>query len=870
LPISQGKIRASDGEPKTWRGRQGDDMRSNMTRICAAVALSVLPLCAAPASAVGPEVRRELFDTLVRDINARQACARYYAQAARPEAAILPADRDPADVVLRRTAALLDHIRKMTGAQDMSGLARTLAALGARVKAVPISNATARYALYEKICAVRRKIAFRNPLLNFDKIIFLGRRMPGTRHMNPQYCGFVGVRGGGVFVLDKAFTDKPVLRNMLGKARFGSGRLKGKALADGAIAGLELDWDARTLYFAWTEAKLGTKQPPRPDGAWFPEARFTYHVSAGYWAPESCYHIIKASIDPVRGTARDGGSLTQVTDGPWNDHDPCVLPNGRLAFISERRGGYGRCHGQPFPTYTLYGMRADGSDIIPLSYHETNEWHPSVTNEGMILYTRWDYVDRDADIAHHPWLCYPDGRDPRSYHGNYPENDPKVRPTMEMHCRAIPGSHRYVAVAAPHHGLFYGSLVLVDHRIRDDRRCSQLKRITPEECFPEAEGRWGRYAYGTPWPLSEDVFLAVYNPSTKDRFSGRHDLYLVDSFGNRIPLATLPDGLNCLDPFPLRPRKRPPVIPSLTQQAREDRPADGKIRQATISVMNVYEAELPWPKNTKITALRVIQVHPKTTFRHTDPEVGCGKNSLTRSVLGTVPVEADGSCHFVAPVGVPIYFQALDSRGLAVQTMRSAAYVHPGERLTCIGCHEDKHKQSPVAGKLPLAMQKPPAMLKPEFPEATMPITFPRLVQPVLDKHCLPCHVKNRKAPSLHGTRFGKNGWSEAYWTLAKHAWCKHGNGHGPFGRGDGWQLNGTSNSIPGKVGAKASKLLDMLDSGHIPPGSASADGKPNVTLPPEAMRRLTLWMDANSVFYGDYKNTPAQAKGARPTIELK
>ena len=831
-----------------------------------AIVISMALLAGAAAAAERPDVRRELFDTLVRDIGSRTAYRAHYAQAARAAATILPGDRDPADVVLRRTEALLAHIRTMPGAPDMSTLAKGLAPLAARAKAVPIDKAAARYALYERLCDIRRKIAFRNPLLNFDKIIFLGRRMPATRHMNPQYCGFVGVPGGGVFVLDKAFSDTPVLRNVLDKATIARGRLKGKTLADGAIAGLELDWDGRTIYFAWTEAKAGAKQTTSPGGAWWPQAKFTYGRH-GYWAPESCYHILSAAIDPTTGTARGGGAITQLTDGPWNDHDPCVLPNGRLAFISERRGGYGRCHGQPFPTYALYGMMPDGSDIIPLSYHETNEWHPSVTNEGMIIYTRWDYVDRDADIAHHPWLCYPDGRDPRSYHGNYPQNNPKVRPTMEMHCRSIPGSHRYVAVAAPHHGLFYGSLVLVDHRIRDDRRCSQLKRITPEECFPEAEGHWGRYAYGTPWPLSEEFFLAVYNPSKGGRFTGRHDLVLVDSFGNRIPLATLPDGLNCLDPFPLRPRKAPPVIPARTQQARADRPAGRPARQATISVMNVYEAELPWPKDTKITALRVIQVHPKTTVRHTDPEIGCGKNSLTRSVLGTVPVQSDGSCHFVAPVGVPIYFQALDPRGRAVQTMRSATYVHAGESLTCIGCHEDKHTQSPVAGRLPRAMRKPPARLKAEFPEATRPITFPRLVQPVLDTHCLPCHAKNAKAPSLSGTTFGKNGWSEAYWTLARRAWTKHGNAHGAFGRGDGWQLNGTSYSIPGQVGARASTLLKILAT-RMPP--APGPGKPRVNLPPEALHRITLWMDANSVFYGDYKNIAPQARGARATVELE
>ena len=94
--------------------------------------------------------------------------------------------------------------------------------------------------------------------------------------------------------------------------------------------------------------------------------------------------------------------------------------------------------------YTLYSMQPDGSDIICLSYHETHEWHPSVTNDGMLVYTRWDYVDRDTNIAHHIWTCYPDGRDPRSFHGNYPARR-ESRPWMEMSIRAIPGSHKFVA-----------------------------------------------------------------------------------------------------------------------------------------------------------------------------------------------------------------------------------------------------------------------------------------------------------------------------------------------------------------------------------------------------------------------------------------
>ena len=158
-----------------------------------------------------------------------------------------------------------------------------------------------------------------------------------------------------------------------------------------------------------------------------------HHVDPrqGHWAEGRCYHVFSVNVD--------GSDLRQLTDGTWNDFDPCWLPNGRIAFISERRGGYLRC-GRVCPNYTLFDMAADGSDINCLSFHETNEWHPSVTNEGLLLWTRWDYVDRHGCTAHMPWVTTLDGRDPRAVHGNFSTRS--ARPDMEVDCRAIPGLAR--------------------------------------------------------------------------------------------------------------------------------------------------------------------------------------------------------------------------------------------------------------------------------------------------------------------------------------------------------------------------------------------------------------------------------------------
>jgi len=290
---------------------------------------------------------------------------------------------------------------------------------------------------------------------------------------------------------------------------------------------------------------------------------------------------------------------------------------------------------------------------------------------------------------------------------------------MEMSIRAIPNSHRYVAVTGAHHGQAYGTLVTIDLREKDDGASGQLKRLTPEVPFTEAESApgvphpKGKHApnaevYGTPWPLSEDFHLVVYDAGREN-----YGLYLLDSFGNR-ELLYRDDQIACLDPIPLRPRPRPHVFPVNTIQAQADRPAGADLSTGTVMVMNVYESDRPWPPGVTIKQLRVINLFPKENSIQDEPNIGHAAQSLARGVLGTAPVEADGSAHFQVPTGAGLYFQALDENGLAVHTMRSATYLHPGETLTCIGCHESKHSTiRPNAGPRPLAMGRPPSALQP-------------------------------------------------------------------------------------------------------------------------------------------------------------
>jgi hypothetical protein len=730
--------------------------------------------------------------------------------------------------ILEQAERLADRLRPSADADELAAACKPLASLAARLEKLETagSKEPQRKALYLEARRAKRAIAFCNPLLDIDKLLFIKRHdSVGVFHMCDQYYGCNAKPGGGLYVLHDPFGPEPRLEDVLADSVVERGRLKGQPLRGGAFLSPEVSFDGKTIFFAYSQAKAYEK----------------YQGKTAYeWNPECSYHIFRCNAD--------GSALVQLTDGPLNDFDPCQLPDGRIAFVSERRGGFLRC-GRHCPTYTLFSMEPDGSDVVCLSFHETHEWHPSVTNDGMLVYTRWDYVDRDTNVAHHIWVCYPDGRDPRSYHGNYPKRR-ESRPWMEMSIRAIPGSHKFVAVTGAHHGHAFGSLVLIDQRIEDDGAESQLERITPEVPFPESEGRpiKNYMAYGTPWPLSEDDFLCVYDDDVQNR-----GIYWIDRHGNRELIYRDPE-ISCLSPMPLGPRPTPPVVPEQTvQTARAKKAAGGNVPPATIAVMNVYDSDFTWPEDTTIDALRIIQVLPKLTPSPNDPRIGVANQTNARAVLGTVPVEPDGSAFFKAPVGKLIYFQALDENGMAVQSMRSGTYVHPGERLNCQGCHEPKRRPPSTPDRVPLALRREPSAIAPEV-EGSNPFNFVRLVQPVLDRHCVGCH-QEKKALDLTGAVDPGKPFTRSYNNLAgKYGFYFHVS-NGSINSG----VHGGSRTIAGEFGARAAELTNYLGPEHY-----------GVKLPEEDLRRIILWLDCNSEFLGAYEKVEEQVRGevVHPSLE--
>lgn len=801
-----------------------------------------------------PNADKELvseFNRLVAELGDRQKYEKIAGQIYDVQAGILPEDDTPVDVIFRRTTAALERLERLAP-QKVAWFSSQLKALNPA--SAPLSTQKERFQHFEKIARLRRQILFSDPALSFDRILFVKKHRAAYSHMCDQYYGVNLVPGGGIFLLENAFKIdlEPTVRNVLENSVVESGRLKGTRLETGAFATLALDYDAQKIAFAYVEAE-GDK-----------EHKYHYDLSNGHWERGRCLHIFTANAD--------GSDLRQITDGTWNDFYPCFLPNGRIAFISERRGGYLRC-GRVCPNFTVFDMNPDGSFMRCLSYHETNEWAPVVSNDGKIVWTRWDYIDRHSSAAHHPWVMSLNGSDPRQIHANYTIRFDRTNTEMDL--RPIPNSSKYVATAALHHGQNYGSLVIIDPALvpeeeNDPMAC--IKRLTPDVGFPESQV--GAQVWGFAYPISEDLFLAVADYSMdidqgmegKKYLRGDYGIYLLDRFGNRELIYRDPE-IGCGTVLPLIKRPRPTVAPELVKPGEippqefiafptpdwKDRP------QAEVTIANVYQSLKTWPEKTRIKALRIVQIYamsvPSGWLNHIGRQEETTLHTATispvRGVIGTVPVEEDGSAHFMVPAQMEIFFQALDENGNAVQSMRSGTYFQPGDNVSCVGCHEPKGQITRSSSSLPIAFSRPASIPEPDV-EGSRPASFVELVQPILEKHCVECHAKEEnKTFSLAKEPFQKYHnatFYQSYYNLMFNGWgfCDYGD---------------PTRTVPGQFGALKSPLLPLLDQGHY-----------GVKLTDEERYRIVLWLDMLSPFYSVYEpeQQAVQLKGGKvyPTLE--
>jgi len=711
---------------------------------------------------------------------------------------------------IRRAKALLDDLRGMGAAvsQETAAIAR----LETEANKLDRLDEAGRLTLYRNVRWAARTAAFRNPLIAGKPIVFMQRRRFICQMLH-EYLGYYydGISGGGVYVLDRP-----------GMSLQARDLIRGR-LPEGNYTTLSLSYDAKTVYFAFAPKDL-----PKPD----------------FYKPENgrrYFHVFAMNAD--------GTNLRQLTDGPVDDFDPCELPDGAVAFMSWRRGaGFVRCNNpwEPLPAYTLHRLDADGKNIRTLSFHETNEWHPSVLNDGRIVYIRWDYVDRSAANYHGLWVSNPDGTNPSALWGNYTE---RINACYQP--RAIPGSNKIMFVAGAHHAVVGGSLVMVDpQRARLNPKSGEdefggIEVLTPEVCFPESAG-WPKGFFHGPWPLSDKYYLVAFgydvlpgmsSGNGKDSPTG---LYYLDRFGNR-ELLYQAAGISSMYPIPLAAREKPPALPSLVNPSLGD--------EGEFVLTDVRRSLMGMPSTRPISELRIFQVLPKTTHIANQPKIGHANAESARMLLGTVPVEPDGSAYFRAPAKKPLYFQAVDETGKAVHTMRSVTYLQPGERRGCVGCHEPASTAG--VARATAALRRQPSTIQPA-PDGTRPFSYTRLVQPLLDQRCVRCHDgtigQGKSRLLLTGDPAAKGPFTRSYDSLRPYVkWYEWG--------GESIDRIATR---PGHGPASDSPLTAILDD----PTHAN-----EARLTDSERRRLYIWLDGNVPFYGTYSKEEQAAQKRGQTV---
>jgi len=603
---------------------------------------------------------------------------------------------------IRYARAVATRLAKLVRAPDLKAELARLDELEQKLAGAP-ADVDAAKNLYLEVRGVKRQIMFKDPAVDFSQVLFID--------------------------VPERYAHESMHR-VYPQAQLNCVRLL-------MLDGLHPGGQVRKL-----TDELG------PGWYWRPEVSFDGQRVLFCFRPKEdrTFHLYEANVD--------GTGLRQITAGNYDDLDPIYLPDGRFAFMSNRGNSYARCTvGHPSPVLTR--CDADGRNIYLLSAGGEPEYTPALLDDGRILYTRWEYTDKELMRIQSLWTVNPDGTNTSVFYGNQ-----SYWPDMLIEARQIPGSHRVMFGAHGHHQVYWGGVGILD-RTKGFNYPHGLTKVTQElpwievgagpDDRPETPDYHPASCYGgykSPYPLSPETFLV--SARVAGQRNSRYKLFLMDIYGNRELIYE--GSFHILYGTPIRPRSVPPVIPDQVVWAGAQKDA------APIAPGAFYSTDIfrgaPDVLRGKAKFLRVLYLEP-TTFTlgkklqdmehprghphmHVGPVVSVTCNDGIKRVLGTVPIEPDGSVYFEAAPCKAIHFQLLDERHRALHTMRSFTNLMPGERRGCVGCHE-LHSTTPVSQNR-LALSRGPVTIEP-YPLGTdFSLGYERDIQPILDNHCGRCH----------------------------------------------------------------------------------------------------------------------------------
>jgi formylglycine-generating enzyme required for sulfatase activity len=566
------------------------------------------------------------------------------------------------------------------------------------------------------------------------------------------------------------------------------------------------------------------------------------------------YAVFEMKIDPVSGMMTS--EPRRVTpDMGWDvdNFDACYLPDDRIVFASTATYEGVPCVGGRDSVANLFIANMDGTNVRRLTFDQDASWHPCVMDDGRVMYSRWEYTDSSHYFSRILMTMNPDGTDQKSYYGSN-----SYWPSTMFWARQTPGSPtKFIAVISGHHGTGKGGalgLFDVSKGRHEADGAVQLITARGKEVNPivldQLASAYEPHFY-TPYPLNDKYFLVMINNS----------IYLADVFDNLLCLAKGGKEGGYHDPVPLKKRKVPPLIPDRIN-------LDSK--QATVVISDIYSGPglAGVPRGT-VKALRIYRYEygPRSKGGHSIMGVEAGWDA--KQILGTAPVEEDGSCSFYVPANTPFAMQPLDENGNALQLMRSWTVAMPGEFLSCVGCHESRDMAPP--NKPAAALLRAPSSLTP-FYGPTRGFSFANEVQPVLKKHCISCHDGSRDLDAngrdkkgrytvpnrILGTgEYAGKTFAEAGVPNFSNARSAYMSLH-PYVRRNGPE--GDYHLLtPLEFHADTSELFQMLEKGHH-----------GVQLDRAAYDRLVAWADLNAPFIGTWTEAKVNPDILNRRIELR
>jgi hypothetical protein len=454
----------------------------------------------------------------------------------------------------------------------------------------------------------------------------------------------------------------------------------------------------------------------------------------------------------------DGTGKRQVTQGMADVCSPNYLPDGRIIFSSthhvamtphQRRDEYDRDHAR-----LAHRCNADGSNVEQISFNISSDSEFIVMGDGRVLFQSWQHhgMRYHTSGASAFFTMNPDGTGFVDFWGNQ-------RGGFRWKQREMPDGRIVFIDSTFHHCYGGGQLGMITPGDPNDPKT--LKVLTPDVNIYNPNSAGGRYR--DPYPMQDGRLMVVW--SAKPAWSAymnpdgamvKYGIYWFD-FENKTvgePIYNDPK-YQALNPIPIESRPVPKIIP--------DHDIEYGKTSGTLLCLNAYVGQLDkeaFIKPGQIKKIRIIEgfgIHDDDPFFRTFPpgvgysSFGSSSNSISnfeqKRVVGEAPVAEDGSFYVEVPADTVLHWQTIDDKGMALQDALTWAWVRPGERRVCVGCHESR-TTIPDLSAVPLAALTPPAALNVP-PEERHTIDFRRDLTPIIEAKCVRCHNEQQAAAGL-------------------------------------------------------------------------------------------------------------------------